>query len=62
MTQATRYITTWREPKNILDWDYYVSQDLDEAKRAVANIVEQGVKQYRTYVLGDNLPDLSSEY
>lgn len=49
-----RYITVWRKPEpNILDWDFYISEDRDEVSKVVANIIPQGVRQYTTYPIGD---------
>ena len=60
--QGQRYIVLWRKPATVLDWDFYVAERLEDARRVVANVTAQGANQYRTYVLGDKLPDLSSEF
>jgi hypothetical protein len=59
-----RYITVWRKatPDNVLDWDHYVSFDLDDVATVVENIKKQGVHQYHTYPIGDVIPEYSSEY
>ena len=63
MTQC-RYIVVWRKapPDSILKWGHHPCLDIDEAKQVVKNITAQGVKQYRTYALGDKVDDLSSAY
>lgn len=60
----SRYIALWRctEPERVLDWEFYVSESMDDAERVVANLLKQGVHQYRTYKLGDRLENLSSAY
>jgi hypothetical protein len=57
-----RFITTWRKPDAVLDWDHYVSEDRAEVEQVVANIRKQGAIQYHTFPIGDKLPDLSSEF
>lgn len=58
-----RCVTLWRKADgNMLDWDFYVSESLEEAARVVANIREQGVLQYSTYPIGERVADMSSEY
>lgn len=55
-----RYITVWREADAVFDWDFYVSESLSEASRAVANLVDQGVRQFTTYPINNAVKDLSS--
>lgn len=55
-----RHITIWRKIDNPIDWDFYVSEDMQEAQDAVANLVKQGVKKFTTFPIGDRVVDLSS--
>ena len=55
-----RCITTWRRKDRPLDSDYYVSENEDEARRVVHNLEQQGIREYRTFPLGDRLDHLSS--
>jgi hypothetical protein len=59
-----KYITAWRRapPDNVLDWDFHVSMNIEDAAIVVKNIKARGVHQYFTYALGDKITDLSSEY
>ena len=58
-----RYITTWHKPwPNIFEWDYHVSEDLQEVARVVANLKEQGVHQYNTWKLGGEVVEHSTAY
>ena len=58
-----KYITVWRKaPPNSLDWDFHVSFAIEDARSVVANIKKQGVRHFRTYKIGDQLPDLSSQH
>ena len=59
-----RYIVVWRKtpPDSPLEWDQHFCFDLDEVKQVVKNITAQGVHQYRTYALGAEVTELSSEY
>ncbi len=51
-----RYITMWRKTgENVLDWDFQVSENLDEVTRVVENIKKQGVLQYSTYPIGNKV-------
>ena len=51
-----RYITMWRKTgENVLDWDFQVSENLDEVTRVVENIKKQGVLQYSTYTIGNKV-------
>lgn len=60
---AQRYVTTWRKPApDQFDWDFYVSDSLEQATKVVANILEEGVHQYHTWPIGEMVTDLSSEY
>lgn len=59
----SRYITTWRKPApDTFDWDHCTCGSLDETERLVANLKKLGVHQYHTFTLGDQLPELSSDY
>ena len=57
-----RYITLWRKAgEQCLDWDHHVSFELEDAKRVVESLKKQGVWQYSTASLGDDIPELSSD-
>ena len=63
MTQSSqRIITVWRKVDSVLDWDFHVSEDATDAARVVENLKKQGVHQYRSYPLGENIAELSSGY
>lgn len=55
----TRYITLWRKPDAVLDWDSYVSEDRREAETVLGNLRKQNVRQAHTYELGALQADLS---
>ena len=57
-----RYITTWRKPDDILEWDHFVSDSVRELETVIANIKKRGVKQFYTYPIGDVVDEYSSEY
>lgn len=57
-----RFITTWRKTDKVLEWDHYVSETEKDATRVVDNIKAQGVHQFHTFKLGEQIPALSSEY
>ncbi len=58
-----RYITLWRKTgEQSLEWDWYVSEDLEEAERCVTNLLKQDVIQYSTYPLGVQIPDLTVDF
>lgn len=60
-----RYIITWRKTPNmgnVLDWDFYVADGLDEAEKVVDNIKKQGVVQYYTSPIGNKLRQLSCDF
>lgn len=59
---SERFITTWRkpEPDKFLEWDHHVSECRRDAETVVANIKLRGVRQFRTFRLGDSVPELSS--
>lgn len=57
-----RFIVLWWKPDAVLDWNFYVAEDLQSAERVVASVIEQGAIQYRTYKLGEQLPDLSGKF
>ena len=58
-----KYITVWRKaPPNSFDWDFHVSFNIEDARTVVANIKKEGVHQFHTYKIGDQLPELSSEH
>lgn len=54
-----RHITLWRKLDNPIDWDFYVSEDMQEAEDVVANLVKQGIKRFTTFPIGDRVADLS---
>jgi hypothetical protein len=58
----SRYITVWRQPENVLEWDFYTSENLDEAKLVVENLKKQKTIQYYTYPISDKVSELSSEF
>jgi hypothetical protein len=60
-----RYITIWRKPPaegSILDWDFYVSFTSDEATKVVKNLETRGVREYTTYKVEEELPELSRKF
>ena len=58
-----RYITIWRKPApNILDWDHHISEDIEEVGRVVANLKQQGIRQYSTRPIGERVAEHSSEF
>lgn len=60
---SDRYITTWRKPApDQIDWDFHVSDSLEEVNKVVENILKQGVHQYHTWPIGEMVTELSSEY
>jgi hypothetical protein len=55
-----RYITLWRNPERVLDWDFHVSENDHEVKEVIRNLRKRGtIKQGTTYVLANEMPELS---
>jgi hypothetical protein len=60
-----RYFTIWRKTPaegSILDWDFYVSFTSDEATKVVKNLETRGVREYTTYKVEEELPELSRKF
>lgn len=55
----SRYITVWRKAGRPMDWDFYVSENEQEAGEVVNNLTRSGVNHYSTYPIGDRVADLS---
>jgi hypothetical protein len=58
----SRYITVWRKPENVLEWDFYTSENLDEAELVVEKLKKRKTIQYYTYPISDKVSELSSEF
>ena len=57
------YITTWRKPApNVLDWDHHVSFNRADAETVVRNLKAQGIRQFHTYPLGEQIAELSQDW
>lgn len=58
-----RYITLWRMTgENCLDWDFHVSEDIEELRRANQNLVNQSVLQISNYHLGERIDAIGDLY
>ena len=55
-----RFITTWRDTNNPLQWDFYVSESEWELDQAVSNLKDRGVTQFTTHRLGDKMEQYST--
>ncbi|MBB4856978.1 hypothetical protein HNO88_000275 [Novosphingobium chloroacetimidivorans] len=57
--EKRRYITLWRKPDAVLDWEFHVSENDHELQQVVGNLRKRPIKQGTTYVLGKEVPELS---
>lgn len=60
--EGQRYITVWRKPDDVLNWDFHFSEDGNEVETVVANLIKRGVKQYSTHPISGRLAALTSEF